>query len=71
MFLERAGFAEISIKGFQRYPLANHLHWLAKGKASGHLKWSQLRTPTLEAAYGEMLAGLNQTDTLIATATAP
>jgi len=68
-FLEKAGFSNVSIKGYQRYPLANHLHWLAKRKPGGHVIWNHLRTQMLDTAYGDMLASLDTTDTLIAVAT--
>lgn len=67
-FLEATGFTNISIQGFQRYPLANHLHWLAKGQPGGHTKWPHLRTPEADQAYANLLNSLNFTDTLIATA---
>ena len=67
-FLQAAGFQDISIKGFQRYPLANHMHWLAKGKPGGHLQWNQLRSAPLDQAYSDVLNALDRTDTLIATA---
>ncbi len=67
-FLEVAGFSEIMIEGCQRYPLANHLHWLAQNRPGGHEKWRFLRTPELDDAYAGMLARLDRTDTLIATA---
>lgn len=66
--LEAAGFSEICVKGFQRYPLANHLHWLARNAPGGHVAWDVLRTPELDLAYGQMLAQMDKTDTLIATA---
>ena len=69
VFLEKAGFSNISVKGYQRYPLANHLHWLAKGKPGGHMVWDHLRTTMLDTAYGDMLARIDNTDTLIAVAT--
>jgi len=69
LFLEKAGFSNIVIKSFQRYPLANHLHWLAKGKPGGHILWDHIRTEELEAAYANMLAEIDNTDTLIAVAT--
>ncbi len=68
-FLQEAEFKDISVVGFQRYPLANHLHWLAKKKPGGHLIWSHLRTPELDSAYYQLLASLDKTDTLIAIAT--
>lgn len=68
IFLEKAGFSSISINGYQRYPLANHLHWLTKAKPGGHLVWDHLRTSMLDMAYGDMLAQIDSTDTLIAVA---
>lgn len=68
IFLKTAGFSNIIIKGFQRYPLANHLYWLTHGKPGGHVVWHQLRTSELEHAYSDMLSGIDKTDTLIATA---
>lgn len=68
-FLERAGFTNITIKGYQRYPLANHLHWLAKGKPGGHIIWDHLRTLSLDTSYGDLLANIDATDTLLAIAT--
>ncbi len=68
VFLENAGFSNIQISGYQRYPLANHLHWLAKGKPGGHIEWNNLRTPDLDCAYQNLLNTLDATDTLIATA---
>ncbi len=67
-FLQAAGFSRIVIQGFQRYPLANHLHWLSRGKPGGHVAWQQLRTEELDKAYCNMLAGIDRTDTLIAIA---
>ena len=32
--LHHCGFKNIEIAGFQRYPLANHLHWMLKNNAS-------------------------------------
>jgi hypothetical protein len=68
IFLEKGGFSNISIMGYQRYPLANHFHWLVKGKPGGHIVWDRLRTSTLDMAYSDMLAHLDNTDTLIAFA---
>lgn len=68
IFLKEAGFRNISVEGFQRYPLANHLYWLAKGMPGGHVVWSQLRTPGLDVAYASFLSNTDQTDSLILTA---
>ena len=67
-YLEESGFREITIRGFQRYPLANHLHWLAQERPGGHQQWSMLRNAELDTAYGKMLSDLDFTDTLIAEA---
>ncbi len=69
LFLEKAGFQNIVVKNYQRYPLANHLHWLSQGKPGGHIIWDFLRSTDLDAAYENLLAKLDHTDTLIATAT--
>lgn len=68
VFLEAAGFVNVEIQGFQRYPLANHLHWLAQGKPGGHVSWKHLRTQALDRAYEDFLKSIDQTDTLIAIA---
>lgn len=68
-FLEYAGFENVNIRGFQRYPLANHLYWLSKNKPGGDVVWQHLRSEVLDQAYSSMLANIDKTDTLIATAT--
>ncbi|WP_084318601.1 class I SAM-dependent methyltransferase [Deferrisoma camini] len=68
-FIEAAGFSSIVIEGHQRYPLANHLHWLAKGGPGGHATWHFMRDTMLDSAYANLLARLDKTDSLIATAT--
>ena len=70
-YLTHAGFTEITIRGFQRYPLANHLYWLTEGKPGGHQRWSMLRGDDLDSAYGAMLSTHDMTDTLIAEARVP
>ena len=69
VFLEEAGFKDITIQGCQRFPLANHLHWLKEKKPGGHNKWSQLRTEGLDKEYESMLNSLDMTDTITAFAT--
>ncbi|NJN67379.1 MAG: class I SAM-dependent methyltransferase [Chloroflexaceae bacterium] len=68
VFLREAGFHHICVEGFQRYPLANHLYWLARGKPGGHKEWHYLQTPELNRSYAALLAQLDKTDTLIAVA---
>jgi 2-polyprenyl-3-methyl-5-hydroxy-6-metoxy-1,4-benzoquinol methylase len=69
-FIGAAGFRDVRVEGVQRYPLANHLHWLAAGKPGGHERWPFLKDGILDAAYAGLLASLDKTDTLMATATA-
>lgn len=66
--LEYSGYKVQSIKGVQRYPLANHLYWLEAGKVGGHQHWSMLRNTRLDEAWEATLAQLDHTDTLIAEA---
>lgn len=61
-----AGYIDIQIMGYQRYPLSNHLYWLAKGTPGGHDKWTFLETSLLQQAYSERLASIDRTDTLLA-----
>lgn len=67
-FLERANFRNITISGFQRYNLANHLHWMKKKKPGGHIHWSMLSNERLDVEYSSMLASIDMTDTLIGIA---
>lgn len=67
--LEGAGFTGVVINSVQRYPLANHLHWLRCSKPGGHQKWSHLCNEKLDSEYANMLSRMNATDTLIAFGT--
>lgn len=65
MIIERCGkFRIVSPGQMQRYPLANHLMWLAKGKPGGHEKWSQLDSAGLDREYENKLKELQKCDTL-------
>ena len=55
------------IKQIQRYPLANHLYWLANGKPGGHQKWHFLNSPELHVAYEKQLASIGACDTILAS----
>ncbi len=70
LYLELAGFSNVKVAGYQRYPLANHLHWIRFGKPGGHETRPELSTPALDHAYAHMLDGMDATDTLIAIAEA-
>lgn len=64
--LTKAGYNIVTIQQYQRYPLSNHLKWLAIGKSGGHIDWSFLDSPELTAVYSSQLARLGKCDTLIA-----
>lgn len=48
----------------QRYPLSNHLMWLAKGEPGGQNKWDMLNSDELNEAYANKLRELGVCDTL-------
>jgi SAM-dependent methyltransferase len=62
---EKVGLKLRTVQGFQRYPLANHLYWLAKGIGGGHKHWGFLSNPILDEAYGLTLGSIGKTDTII------
>ena len=67
--LEAAGFKSVHINGVQRYPLSNHLNWLANGKPGGHRSsLSLIDNFELKEIYAKTLNGLDATDTLVAVA---
>jgi 2-polyprenyl-3-methyl-5-hydroxy-6-metoxy-1,4-benzoquinol methylase len=63
--IKQAGLKLNWIKHVQRYPLSNHLYWLAKGKPGGHQKWDFLDSGKLNAEYENQLALNGKTDTII------
>lgn len=62
---EQSGYQVISMHQIQRYPLANHMYWLSKGKPGGHIKWEYLCDEKLDTAYYEKLKNLQACDTLM------
>jgi SAM-dependent methyltransferase len=66
LLARKAGLKVEYVGHVQRYPLSNHLHWLAKGKPGGHQVWSFLDSRELCAMYEARLAALGLTDTLVA-----
>jgi 2-polyprenyl-3-methyl-5-hydroxy-6-metoxy-1,4-benzoquinol methylase len=62
---KKAGLKTEAIQQEQRYPLSNHLYWLAEGKPGGHIKWAFLNNPVLENAYKHILASLGKCDTIV------
>ncbi|MDR2821321.1 MAG: class I SAM-dependent methyltransferase [Desulfovibrio sp.] len=65
MLMSKAGCNTVDMRQFQRYPLANHLYWLARGKPGGQLAWSQLSNPVLSQCYADALAAMGKCDTII------
>lgn len=63
----RAGFKNDYLRQVQRYSVANHLHWLAKGKPGGHKKWDFLDSNELNKAYSKQLASIGCCDTIMAS----
>lgn len=57
---EKAGYRTLKMIQFQRYPLANHLFWLAKGEKGGQNEWPFLDTPSLQSLY----RGVGKAETL-------
>jgi len=70
--LQFTGFTDVEIEGVQRYPLSNHLNWLANGEPGGHKSLlSIIDSDDLSKAYCNSLSKLDHTDTLIAVARVP
>jgi len=63
--LELLGFEILRSTGVQRYGLANHLYWLAKGKPGGHEKWGDMFHETVDSDYASDLIRLGISDTLL------
>jgi hypothetical protein len=62
---EKAGFSALEMIQYQRYPLANHLHWLAKGKPGGQHAWEMFNVPELMRQYENVLKEKKICDTVI------
>ena len=69
--IARAGLKVDRIEQVQRYPLSNHLYWLAKGLPGGHDKWSFLDSEALDRDYAARLASQSACDTLMAVCSHP
>lgn len=60
----RNGFKTELNTQIQRYPLSNHLYWLAKAKPGGHVKWEEFNQEMLNNSYANILREMGQCDTL-------
>ena len=67
MLFEQVGLKVNYIRQIQRYPLSNHLYWLANGEPGGHQKWHFLDSPELRAAYEKQLAAIGKCDMIMAS----
>lgn len=63
-----SGFSVADVAGYQRYPLANHLHWLARQGPGGQEIWRFLSAHGLDSEYQSALSSVDRTDTLVAIA---
>jgi len=67
MLAKQVGLSINYIKQIQRYPLSNHLYWLANKKPGGHKKWNFLDSPDLNSLYEKQLAAIGKCDTIFAS----
>lgn len=65
--LTRAGLVRPEVQAYQRYGLANHLHWLACGKPGGG-DLARIFTPAADREYARNLEASWYADTLVAVA---
>lgn len=64
--VRQAGLKLRWLEQVKRYPLSNHLYWLARGKPRGHLEgWRFIDSPALNEACSAQLAALGRCDTLL------
>lgn len=66
--VERAGLKVVEMEQYQRYPLANHLRWLAKGIPGGGVKeYREFDEEKLNDSYANVLKLQKACDTLVCT----
>ena len=61
----QTGFKINYIEQYQRYPLSNHLYWLAFGKPGGHELLKTFNDVDLNLVYSKKLASMGKCDTII------
>lgn len=64
--MENSGFCIKKNSQIQRYTLANHLYWLAKGLRGGINNWTEYNTVLLNQEYERILKKYKRCDTLFA-----
>jgi len=62
---ESCNYSSYKFGFFQRYPIANHIHWMNEGKPGGQNIYSFLNDPSLINTYDDFLIKNEWTDTLI------
>ena len=67
--IEQTGLKCSYIVQTQRYPLSNHLYWLAKGKSGGHKIWDMMDYKESNEWYENKLAKIGKCDTIVAYVT--
>lgn len=65
--VEKSGLSIDCLQQIQRYPVSNHMYWLAEGKPGGHMKWDFLDSEELNKSYERSLANLGACDTIVAS----
>lgn len=66
ILLDRVGYKMLEIQQVQRYPLANHLYWLAEGLPGGGVRdFQELNESSLNKAYADVLGAHKMCDTLL------
>lgn len=63
---EKAGFHVAGMYQIQRYPLANHLYWLAQGRPGGQHVWDFFNKSDLNVEYEKILGKQKICDTILA-----
>jgi 2-polyprenyl-3-methyl-5-hydroxy-6-metoxy-1,4-benzoquinol methylase len=60
-----AGLKVNFVKQVQRYPLSNHLYWLAKGRPGGHKNYYFIDSDEVNKSYETQLASVGCCDTVM------
>jgi 2-polyprenyl-3-methyl-5-hydroxy-6-metoxy-1,4-benzoquinol methylase len=63
--ISKAGYKIKMLKQIQRYPVSNHLYWLAKDQAAGHKIWDFLNSEKIILEYEKLLSNMSMCDTIV------